>query len=246
MGDVVSGTAWLRSYVPGAKHQPTYSLRCLLGSNPPKVIEGYANWNQIERPKRKSLTEWRGTKPLKVELSLIIDHFDDNDGNACEHEMRQLELMAGASQEGQDESHPPLVLWDANAQHDDREAGHLRWVIETLAWENLMWNREGPNIIRAECTVTLMEFVEDEFITEGGAQKHRKRTKGNKHKTTTSHRASTYQVTLADTQKQGLKTIAAKRLGSAKKWRVIGNAQHPPIRDPMNIHENQILKIPKS
>jgi hypothetical protein len=243
VGEVASGTAWLREYIPGANKQPTRSVKCLLGENPPRVIEGYATWNVIERPRRKSLTEWQGVKPLKIELQLVIDYFDKNDGLACERDMRQLELMAGASEKGKREAPPTPIRWDANAMHDDREAGHLKWVIETLQWDHFMWNKEGPNIVRANCTVTLMEYVEDQFITEGGAAKNRK--KKPRKKTNATHHKNTYRVTLADTNKQGLRTIAQKKYGDPKKWRKIANAQKHKIRDPMNIKVDQVLVIPK-
>lgn len=243
MGEVASGTAWLRAYVPGEKKQPTLSVKCLLGDKPPRPVEGYANWQQIERPRRKSITEWRGVKPIKIEMNLVIDYFEDNDGQRCERDIRTLELMAGASVKDEREAPPTPILWDANAMHDDREAGHLRWVIESLTWDNFLWNKEGPNIVRAYCTVVIMEYVEDEFITQTGADKNKKKKKRSKHKS--SGKSNTYRVTLADTQKAGLKTIAVKKYGDAKKWRKIANAQKKKIRDPMNIKVNQILIIPK-
>lgn len=248
MAEIRSGTLWLRMYEgEGHKRRRTHELTCLLGSEPPKVVEGYAIWEQITRPKRKSLTEWMGVRPLKIQISLVIDYFTSNvpnPGEKCEHDMRELEIMAGSTQKGIDEDDfPPILLFDANSQHDDREAGHLRWVMESLEWGQLWWNHNpnGPNIVRAEATIVLMEWVEDQYLTGNGASRNRRARGGGSSRLP----ADRYRVTIMDIRKGGLKEIARKKLGKPSRWREIANIQKPRIRDPLAIRENQILKMPR-
>jgi hypothetical protein len=235
---------YFRVLEAGAGKRSPIEVQCYLGEEPPKVVQSYAVWEEITRPKRKSLTEWQGVKPLRVQVSLMIDYFNDHGpspGIRCQKDMRNLELLAGATQKGVKPHKPPRVNWWANAVHDNDAASHLEWVVESLEWGDLTYNNV-PNVVRATCTIVLLEWVEDQFIRQSGAKKNTNKKggggKGGK-------KNSTYRVTLKDTQRQGLKTIALKKLGDSKRWREIAKLQKPPIRDPMAIRVNQILKMPK-
>lgn len=247
MGTVTKGWVSIREYVPGPG-KSTINVECYLGPTPPKVIGGYARWENITRPKRKAVTEWQGIDPMRVELDILIDYHEatyhgTNPGVKCEQDMRNLELLAGATEKDKGPKHPPLIHWDANMMHDDHHAGHVSWVIESLEWGEIMFN-DTPNIVRAAAKVVLMEWVEDEFITQSGAKKNRSRknAKG-KNKKGRSGKSSTYRVTIQDTQRQGLKTIAIKKFGDVTRWRDI--AKLNKIRDPHNIRPDQIIKLPK-
>lgn len=245
MAQVDLGKFWIRSYIPGSKKQPTYELKCWLGDEPPRVISGYAKWEIIERRYNKPITEWAGLDPLRVEVSLLIDYFVERDGEACERDIRQLEILAGASQKDQPPQEPHVVLWDGNAMHDDREAGHLRWVIESLEWGRMWWNKNlnplpqgtggfpapqsiSPggtfgNIIRAEAKIVLMEYVDEVYMTSETG-----RIENGKY--------DTYRVQKGDT----IKKIAKKLKVSAKELLKINS-----IRDQNAVLKRKTIRIPR-
>lgn len=226
MARVLPGTFWIRTYSPAP-----LSVRCLLGPTPVKVTDGYAKWDVIDRPKRRALTEWVGTNPLTVEVDIIIDYFSDPDRNPglqCEDDIRDIESMAGLDFDG--DVKPPLCLWDANAAHDNSEAAHLRWVIFRIDWNDTVMFTDAGNRVRQGALLTLMQYVEDEFITATGASKNKKKTSQNR-----SSKKDRYRVKKSD---RNLKDIAQKELGNANLWTKI--ARLNGLRSP-----NRTKKWPK-
>lgn len=237
MARVALGTIWIRAYKPGRGPGPYLELRCLLGQGSPRVIDGYAKWVSVERKRKRAVTEWTGTNPLKVEIPLVIDYHTspfEFGGMKCEADIRTLERMAGLDEPG--DVFPPEVLWDANASHDNSEASHLRWYVTDLQWGDAMWHGAG-NRIRQAATIQLTQKVDDDFITSGAKKQRAKkrRKKGGR------PASRTYRVKAGD---KSLKHIAARELGNAALWTVIANLQNPKIRDPLNIRVGQILRMP--
>lgn len=239
MARVPPGILWMRAYKAGRGPDPYVQLRCLLGEGNPRVIDGYAKWVTVDRKRKRAITEWVGTNPLKIEISIVIDYHADPyplAGVRCEADIRALERMAGLDADGN--VRPPLVLWDANSPHDNEEAGHLQWLVTDIQWGAAMWNDYG-NRIRQAAVIQITQYVEDQFITASAAQQQRAKRK---RKTSSAKpKTKTYRVKSSD---KSLRHIAARELGNANLWTVIADLQNPKIRDPYNIRVGQILRMP--
>lgn len=229
---VPQGTLWIRP----ANKKSKLEVRCLLGPDAIQVIDGYAQWQTIARPKRRAITEWTGTNPLKVSISFVIDYTGDTaelPGLRCERDIRDLEEMAGLNFDG--DVRPPELVWDANAPHDNSQASHLTWIIVTLTWGDVMYNTAG-NKVRQAGTMELSQFVADEFITATGSGKNRKKTGAS----TKLKKKSRYLVKKSD---KDLKQIAQNELGNANLWTEI--AKLNGLRSPKRSKKwPKYLKMP--
>jgi hypothetical protein len=126
---------------------PRISLRCLLGSEPPKITSGYARWELIDRPGRRPLTVHSGLDNLQIELSLVLR---DSPGD----QMRALEKMAGRDA---GDPVPPLVRFEANLpQHDAGKAPSVAWVISGLEWGAARYSNAAV-LLSQEVAVTFMQ-----------------------------------------------------------------------------------------
>lgn len=238
MADVALGAIWLRAYKPGRGAEPYLQLRCLLGAGSPHVIDGYAKWVTVDRKRKRAVTEWTGTNPLKIEIPIVIDYHTDPfelGGMRCEADIRSLEKMAGLDEPG--DVYPPHVLWDANAMHDNKEASHLRWYITDIQWGEAMWHPAG-NRIRQAAVIQITQKVDDEFITASGAKKQRAKKKK---KSSAAPATKTYKVKAGD---KSLRHIASRELGNANLWTEIADLQNPKIKDPLAIRVGQVLRMP--
>lgn len=202
------------------KSRKRIKLRCWMTSAPVPVA-GYGGWVKVQRPKRKSITEWLGREPLSLEIDFLIDHNDDGNGKLCELEIRDLEKLAGQEAKGEDD--PPLFqLQSAPEQlmpHGFARAPHAKYFIESgPAWdkESVITNPEGRRL-RIGGTITVTQFSEDSRL-----ERLKRRKRGGR------SRRDFYTIKKGDT----LQKIAARKdvYGDAKKWKLIAKANK--IRDP--------------
>lgn len=204
-------------------------VECMLGEGTPQVIDGYAGWEVVDRPKRRGLTYWKGSNPVRLEVPILFDDFADRPfrNRSVEKECRKLEKMAGLIRDGIE---PPLLTIHSGGviPHDYRDSPQNEWVIETLDWGEAIRSRNGDRIRQAGI-ITFLLYVDADSLRRLGQRLERAR-KGTK----------IYVVKRGD---KSLREIARKRLGSGDKWRQIGNLNG--IRDPKNIFEGQRLRIPK-
>ena len=213
---------------------PPLRVTALRGQTAPVPNGGGARWNQTARPHRTSLTEYDGTDPFQQQLSLI---FDGVDGDvSVESQCEQLERMHMPAADRQE---PPLVAVIGAVAHPE-----LDYVINGLDWDTSpMWS---PSMyrIRQAVTVTLLQYVADDRIGEAPAAA-RARQQALAAAATAARKAGgtvsatrTYVVKSGDT----LSAIAARLLGSAKRWTDIATLNG--IRDPNTIRVGQELRIP--
>lgn len=224
------------------------SILCYLGMDAPKVVDGYAMWTLVPRKRRKALLEFTGKNPLAVEVSFLINRYDqqikdENDGTArdklspgltTENQILLLEKFAGRGAGGMKE--PPKLLWYAHAPHDNADNPGLLWVVERLEWGESMRNDAG-NRIRQWGTMTLREWVGDEFISSAAEiARNRAREKG-------LTGGGTYEIKKGDT----LQNIARRKLGDARRWPEILKLNKKKLRDPkhLNKYVGKKIRIPK-
>lgn len=216
---VAPGRLWLRTI----DVKPRIEIRCYLGETAPKVVDGYGGWTVVARNRRRGMVEWTGNNPIAIEIPFMMDDWEAQ--KSVEKDMNDLEKMAGIGPpEGPE---PPLVHWDANSQHDAREASHLDWVIEGLEWDTNISRNEDGETVRASGTLTLRQFVGDELLSTFA--KARKKSKNSTHKVKKG---------------ESLMTIAKKELGNANRWPEIVRLNPGVVRDPRNPKDGLVLRMP--
>lgn len=193
-----------------------------------------AGWNRVARPDRLSITEWGGREPVSLQLSLLVS--SDADAEA-------LQNFAGA---GIDDSPPPILLLETEPARllpfGPARAQGVSWFIDSgPSWddEDLEIDDAG-NWVQAFCEITVTQFVEDELTLTKSVPRKRRRKKKNKKKggRHKGGKSRIYTVKAGDT----LSSIAARELGSAKRWREIAKLNR--LSDPKDIKVGQRLKMP--
>lgn len=142
------------TFIPDSGPQVTI----LSGETPPLLIGGYGAWEVSDRPKRKGITRFTGTDPLKQDISVIFNGFID--GMSQEIEISKLDRMARQPNTLVD---PPKLRLVGHALRKD-----LVWVITGIDMDTdkTIWEVIGGNKVRTRqaATVHLLEFVDDVII----------------------------------------------------------------------------------
>lgn len=234
---------------------PPVSVVCRLGDARPDVTDGYGGWEEVQRPRRTTVTTWRGVPARRMALPILIDNWQA--GLSVEYLIRRLERMALPRAGGQ----PPTVSVDAAGGHLPYQG--LTWVIDAIEWGDALMNANG-NRVRQAAVVTLLEYVSDDLIDKrkrSAAQKRRakknaaKNSKGknakDKRKAAKRNRRSARKKTGARAMRaantvayegEDLMAIAAAELGDASRWREIADLNG--IRDPRAVVVGQVLRLP--
>jgi nucleoid-associated protein YgaU len=157
------------------------------GEGSPKIASGYGKWTIIERWRRRAITEWNGTEPLRLWIPITFEAWKSGKGAELERDITTLERMAGINDAG--------------------------------------------NRVRQPAALTLLEFGDDAALGKQSATLRRR---------TAKKKTTAYHTKPGDT----LRKIAAKKLGSADKWREIRKL-NPKHRDPGKVLKpNTVLKLP--
>lgn len=227
--EVPLGALYMVTDQPVGKDNLTFVS--LLGESAPRVTDGYGGWTTVSRPRNTALIEWTGKNPLLIEIPFFLDNFAIGEthgvGIDTENQIEALETMAGVGRDGE----PPLLRWYANAPHDSDTDKKKRWVIEGIEWGDSLRNSAG-NRVRQAGTISLREWVGDEFISAAAHNRKKKTAAGRKH-------PSTYKVKAGDT----LQKIAKSKLGSSNRWPEIQKL-NPKIRTPGHLKKGTTIKIP--
>jgi hypothetical protein len=231
---------------------PPTDLSVLLGVDRPDVSSGYGGWVEVERPKRSTVTTWRGQPARRMALSILFDNFAA--GASVEDDLRRLERMALPRPGGQ----PPTVKVSAPGGVIPPFYEGMTWVMDAITWGDALMNTAG-NRIRQAATVTLLEYVSDVLIKVSPAKRRRakhnrvtgKATKnGAKQKRASSHagrpksggaRAAAATATIVF-DGEDLLSVAARELGDASRWHEIADLNG--IRDPRAITRAQVIRLP--
>ena len=247
---------------------PTVRFRCddpptdmtvLLGPERPDVSSGYGGWDEVERPRRTTVTTWKGQPARRFALSILIDNWlDATSGgpHSIEDQIRQLERLALPRPGGQ----PPTITVTAPGGIIPPAYEALQWVIDAISWQDALMNQYG-NRVRQGATVTLLEYVSDDLLQRRSpakkqrAKKNRKtgktRKKGARNKRAASKGSrirtigrrsdrATSMVIVYDGE--DLLSVAARELGDARRWPEI--AELSGIRDPRAVKLGQIIRLP--
>lgn len=220
MSDVVHLNQVPLGYVRFDTMNPQLSVQALMDSDRAQLAGRIGGWTSISRRRRVATTEWEGQDAHTMAVGIILDGYREDRSVQAEWDMlRQM----GQKLEGQVQ--PPEV----------RVTGALpgtsvRWVIQDVEPGDARLNRSGI-LVRQFATVQLLEYnpatvvIRKSTDAQPGVPSHY-----------TLHRARK-----GDT----LAKLAKTYYGTASKWRTIGNAQTPRIRDPRRqIRVGRVLRIP--
>lgn len=220
------------NYVTIQCDDPPGNVTALLGMERPDVSAGYGGWEEVERPRRSTVTSWKGQPARRLSLSILLDNLVE--GRSIEGDIRRLERMALPRPDGP----PPTVTLAAVGGVIPWKSA--TWVIDGIAWGDALMNSHG-NRVRQAATITFLQYVSDELLQASPAKKRRKQKRdrdGAVHGVRVSAKKKRYVVKRGQT----LRSIAAKELGNSKYWTVIADLNN--LRDPRSIKVGQTLRLP--
>lgn len=229
--------------------QPPLTVTAIIGETPPVPAGGYGGWNLVDRPRRRSLTEWGGIEPLRVLVPLILGVKPGPRGSVTDAVIldtpitRDRETLERMSQPPAPGAEPPLLTVRGSVPHSS--AGP--WVVESFDWDASPLLSAKGFLVRQAVTVHLLQYVRDDRVNDvTAAQAARtaaatkastdaKAAGGNSNQPT---KQKLYIVRAGDT----LQGIAARLLGNYKRWSDIATLNS--IRDPKSIVPGQQLRMP--
>lgn len=182
-----------------------YTLR-----EPYMLPDGYASgWEDLERPDNVAVSAWRGGAGLRQRLDVTLDVLADRRLDVDEewHELQRLARPPRGKR-------PPILRCFGPVEHRDK-----RWVIAELAPDEETLQRLGDRIVRIDVGIVLKQWVPADLVDEETGATRR------------ATRAPEFEIAR---QGDTLKTIAKRRLGSARKWTEIRDApgNRGKLRDP--------------
>lgn len=227
-------------YVTFYSFDPAYSVTMLLGDGSPTVTGGYAGWTTVARERKRALTEWHGNEPLQIEIPILFDNYVN--GTTLEPEIKTLERLAGYDA-SMDE--PPLIQFNSAGviPYDAHDAEKKNWVISDLVMGDADRNAVG-NRVRQACTVTVLEYIEDDTLASQTSAERKRKAKRAAEKKKAAARKGAGQKRYVTHNGDTLRKIAAAKLGKASRWKEIKKL-NPKYRDPKKpIPAGTILKMP--
>lgn len=202
------------------------SFKSRFFDKPPQQVAGGPVLARVERPKKKSLTEWTNREPFSQELNFKL-HDESEQGEEIEAEIRKLEKMQGLDR-GDPEPPHVTVMGDPPGcvPHDLHDWSEGRWWVEAVVEDvdKTRRNKEGNRFLYIG-TIKLTEVVEDDTLTELPHKKKRK------------PKQKRYKVRKGDTLSKIAKDEKVK--GG---WQAL--AKLNKIRDPKKIKIGQTLRLP--
>jgi hypothetical protein len=213
---IVPPLGWVRLE---AEADAALALLCRLGEGNLDMTQGVGGWDEIDRPGRTPVSRWRHRTALKLDIPLWM-HNDRRE--SVEPQVATLTGLAGRGPRWTEAEPPHLIFdtagvspWDAQTYPDQR------WVIDTLAWGSNVLHNHAGNRYRQDATVTLLQFIDDQVITDKSLARRRQ----HRGKFAT---AKTYRVKAGDT----LVSIARRELGSVDRWLDLRRLNPGKVSDP--------------
>ena len=205
-----------------ASADPPLRVLGRLASGPVTVESGFGGWGTTPHPRNRATVSWEGHEPFRLRVPFWLDGLGSNaiqDGFVS-----NLQRMA-RREPGNDQPSTVKIYGYGIPE---------RWrtfVIEELEETNDSIKDQLGRWIRYSGEMVLLEYVIEKRLARL-AKRNSKRGKNNTHKR--------YTVRNGDT----LQRIAAKHLGSSKKWREIWKLNKAKLKDPNQIRVGQVLRLP--
>lgn len=202
-----------------------------LGDDAPRFTGGTARWDTIERPRRKSLTNFAGEDPWTCTIKVLFDAWPLGDVEPY------IRLVEDRMHRPDDRVEPDLLRLNgaAMSSHSD-----LVWVLTGVDDSGQVQKRDDGRRCRQEMTLTFLEYVSPVIAVVAkspAAAAAARAGEATSSSVAAAPAATTYTVKAGDT----LSTIAASKLGSASKWQQLADLNG--IRDPRSLKVGQVLKL---
>jgi len=197
----------------------------------PLVVEGYAGWQVINRPRDIGIVEWQGRNPMAIEIPFMLDYWAsatdvDDPGVQCEAQVSALEKLCGVGSHDQ----PPVCKVDGDGviPHDHTIWPQGHWVVENVTWDRGVELRHWytGRRLRAGGTIQIRQFIVPTDILRTIKKRDR------------AYKPKVYIVKKGDT----LNKVAKWFYKDPHKWKVIADVNH--LRDRRTLRIGQRLKIP--
>lgn len=144
--------------------EPNYYFKTWLGPTLPTVSGGHGGWEEVARPKRGAIANYKGTPLYTVKIEVVFDGILTNqevsrgpdgaivvdDEASVEGPLRQLSAMGGRNERL---GRPPIVSYRGGVPG----AGRL-WVVNDLERGECIRRWHDGAIIRQFMTITFLEF----------------------------------------------------------------------------------------
>lgn len=209
------------------RDRPNHKVTAALHDKPPVPREGGGGWEPVQLPKRAAVLIWRGRGLMQMQVPVIFDTGNDEHPLAGADDTL-IHMWRPEVPEGEQAPEPPVI--EISSPGDAVPFTDLEWVVEDIEWGEAVADAKGRKTQQAY-VIVLREFREDERLQTADQAKGKKT------------KARYYKVRRKDLA-GGLVGIAHK-LHLKGGWKELGNAQHPPIRDPRyRLKVGQHLVIP--
>jgi nucleoid-associated protein YgaU len=201
---------------------PQASVDLLMGEDPPVFGGGYGGFEEVERPKRSPVAEWKSPPARTLEISLLLDGFADD--RAVDGELFQLARLA--SNDGLNA--PPKIKVAGDGVPGN---GLISWYVTDLVWTPTALNAAGKPC-RVGINLSLIEAVADDAIER-----------------TTRDRVRLYEVKKGDTLSKIAGEVLGfggrwRELLAANPKFTRGKKKGKARRSPKDVVEGEKLRIP--
>lgn len=213
------------------------SFSVSLGTTPPTLADLGGGWEEIPRPRRTALTEWRGTPAAKGTIQILFDWFAE--GVSVQGDVEGL--ISAYCPTGGPADPPSFTIsgaWPISST--------MPWVCNGATFDEWIRDSDGTPV-RAMLTLSLLQYVpSDTVITPNpvGGSTAAERGSNSENSGTPSLSTNDQPSTRTYTSKEGdtLSSIAASELGNWQRYTEI--AELNDIRDPNNVPPGTVLQLP--
>lgn len=217
-----------RAQITFVSKDPKINLSVDVGNLRPIPVAGLGGYEEVERQDDVSATDWTGQAAYREDISVLLDGNDE--GRPVDRELNTLLKLA---RDPNGERVPPVFrvfgpvrypgkAWVLPADGIDLEAGEIEPITR----------KGGSETLRQEVILHLLEW------NPLGNKKKNKR----KGEAPRGFYGSIYSYTVREGDT--LHSIAARQLGDAAEWKVIGDLND--IKDPnRRLKAGRVLKMPK-
>lgn len=184
-----------RLRVPGNLRQASV-FHVYAGDDPPRIVDGYAKLETVDRPSRVGLTQFSGYNPIMFEVPIRFEAYLLGEGVQIERDIELLERMAGRGHfSGAGVGPPPIIrvsvtdnkgnnvpLIPNNYQWSKQNPSAPLWRVAGIEWEDGALRNSVGNRIRQLATVTLQQHTRITLATRSVTQRTKARKKKTKKK----------------------------------------------------------------
>lgn len=179
-----------RIRVPGTLRKGDV-FHVLAGDQAPRIVNGYAKFDVIERPMRTGLNVFTGYDPVEMEIPIRFQARDVTDGSGVERDIKLLERMAGRPGAAPAVGPPPVIqvsttdnagrvvpLIPSNFQWSGKGSRTPLWrIMNPIDWDPDPIRNAKGNRITQKAVVTVRQHTAIQFATRSAAERNRHKRK---------------------------------------------------------------------